>query len=208
MTGETKMDNNKVHEMNNNRSFTSEQLSKWGAMGGAPRRFTEEEINQIGVLLVEWLQKDENIFFEEFFLQHGIYRKLLYEYADRYESFSAILKVAKQIQEHKLAKGGLLGKYRDASTIFLLKNYHNMADKVEQQVTNTNAPVVINLSLPESKTPKQVEHQEHQELLPGTSDIEFKLPGVLPDAEPGSNNEHQEKAQDEATDGVLPDEEV
>ena len=47
MSGDTKKDN--IHNMNNNRNFTSEQLSQWGSVnqrlsntGGRPKEYTDE----------------------------------------------------------------------------------------------------------------------------------------------------------------------
>lgn len=196
------MENNSgktIHKMNNNRSFTSEQLSKWGSTGGRPLEWTDERLVALGNELLEWLSTEgepgENIFFNEFLVKKGLYKDMIGDLVDRNKAFAEIIKVAKQIQEFKLAKGGLTGKHRDAMSIFLLKNYHQMADKVESQVTNNNTPVVIQLQLPEVEPqPKQIEANE---ILPEALDVGFD--GVLP--EPGVLHKP-----DENQEGIKPDE--
>ena len=200
MTGQTEIN----YKNGGLRAGTSEQLSQWGSTGGRPVKWTEEALIQLGNELIEWLSVEgepgENVFFGEFLIKRGFYNDLINKYTSESKAFFEIIQTAKKIQEYKLAKGGLTGKHRDAMSIFLLKNYHNMADRVEQ--SNTKLPLTINLNvLPPGQTPKQVEYQEQQEMLPEATDINLELPFELLDKEPGK----EVKDQQNASNGVLPD---
>lgn len=74
---------------------------------------------------------------ERFAHKIGVHRDTLQEWARVHPAFSVAYKKAEQLQRDALSNGGLLGAYDKTMAIFLLKNNHGMADKVEQKVTTS-----------------------------------------------------------------------
>ncbi len=133
--------------------------------GGQPgnknaEKWTEEKALNLANELIEWmLPKFEdnkkgkkvdvhgaNIFYEEFLIMHKkIYSTVLNYLEKKYESFSKTLKTARHIQKIKLMKHATAGNLKEGSTIFILKNYHDMSDKVEHS-GNREKPVILQVS--------------------------------------------------------------
>jgi hypothetical protein len=74
---------------------------------------------------------------ERFAHSIGVHKDTLVEWSKVHPEFSAAYKKATQLQCEALSNGGLMGAYDKTMAIFLLKNNHGMADKVEQKVTTT-----------------------------------------------------------------------
>lgn len=74
---------------------------------------------------------------ERFAHNIGVHKDTLVEWSKVHAEFSAAYKKATQLQCEALSNGGLMGAYDKTMAIFLLKNNHGMADKVEQKVTTT-----------------------------------------------------------------------
>lgn len=72
---------------------------------------------------------------ERFAHMIGVHKDTLNEWSRVHPEFSAAYKKAGQLQCEALANGGLVGAYDKTMAIFLLKNNHGMADKVEQKIT-------------------------------------------------------------------------
>lgn len=72
---------------------------------------------------------------ERFAHMIGVHKDTLQEWAKVHPEFSVAYKKAGQLQCEALSNGGLMGAYDKTMAIFLLKNNHGMADKVEQKVT-------------------------------------------------------------------------
>lgn len=83
----------------------------------------------LGEGLLEWLQVEENIFFEEYLLSQDLYRDIVKYLSDKFEDFSSIIKKAKEIQELKIRKYGMSNQVNTTMAIFLLKCNHKYNDK-------------------------------------------------------------------------------
>ena len=141
---------------------TKEYYSIIGRMGGLKKIYTPEHLHAIGLEMLEWMKNENNVFFKQFLLQHGLHKDLIYRYEEDNPAFSGLLKIAREMQEFKLAHGGLTGKFRDAMAIFALKNNnHAWSDRHESTVTHQTAPVQIVLGLPFS-----LPSNTHNELPP------------------------------------------
>ena len=108
--------------------------------GGRPRSMSLEEENDLSDELIEWMKKDGNIFFQEFFLEKNLYSSWINKIADRNPYVNESLLIAKEIQETKLMKGGLLDpRFNVGMAKFILVNRHkdNFAEKTETKVTGT-----------------------------------------------------------------------
>jgi len=110
-----------------------------------PEKWTEENALMVGFKLIDWLrEKDENIFFKEFLHIKNKYPKKIIPYlSNKFKSFSTLIDDAKNIQEIKLMKYGVLDKLNATMTKLTLINNHKWIDKIEtKQEINQN----INLS--------------------------------------------------------------
>lgn len=74
---------------------------------------------------------------ERFAHMIGVHTDTLVEWSKVHPEFAAAYKRAGQLQCEALCNGGLMGAYEKTLAIFLLKNNHGMADKVEQKVTTS-----------------------------------------------------------------------
>ena len=129
---------------------TKEYYSAIGKMGGRPKIYTDEHLEQIGMLLLEWMKVDGNYWMKDFLLQHGLYSDLVYRYKDECPAFAEYLTLANEIQEGKIIRGEMDkgNRNRDWMAQFVLKNKHGYSDRIEQTVTHQTSPVQIVLGLP------------------------------------------------------------
>ena len=80
----------------------------------------------------------------------GIDRKTLINYGER-DSYSTLIKKAKQKVECQLEENALMGKSNSIFTIFNLKNNYGWVDRQEQEITETRRYNIIN-DLPKGET--------------------------------------------------------
>jgi len=124
---------------------------------GKPVEWTEEALTVIGEELIEWMKQENNIFFKKFLLEKGLDDSFISDRAKENPHFNGLIKRAKEIQEIKLAEGGLLGKYRDAMSIFLLKGYHQIYDQPANNFQQNQLPSVsFSINLPPGLTQQQI----------------------------------------------------
>lgn len=104
---------------------------------GRPVKWTEKEALKLGLELITWLEDPDHIWFENFlYLEKGLYPQLTSELCDKYTSFSELIKKAKKMQECKIVDKALNNETNTIFSIFLLKNAHAYADKLEQKIDN------------------------------------------------------------------------
>ena len=94
-------------------------------------KWTEEKALELGNELIEWLSVKDNYFYEEFLvIVKDHYPGLASYLAEKFPSFSKLLKKALKMQELNLIKAGITkGEVEQATLIFVLKNHHNYKDK-------------------------------------------------------------------------------
>ena len=95
---------------------------------GRPKKYDDEFISKELEALVEWMKDDNNFWLKDFSIERGYPYAYLSVWANENESFSNSLKKAHDIQETKLVKGGLSGKFNNAMAIFVLKNVAGYRD--------------------------------------------------------------------------------
>ena len=110
------------------------------------KKWTEEKAIKLGEDLIKWLkEKNENMFFNEFLvLENDYYHELITYLCKKYKSFFTLINRAKEIQELKLQKYGVLDKLNAAMTKFVLINVHDWRDKSE---VKTDSNIIINDNL-------------------------------------------------------------
>ncbi|MCK4819839.1 hypothetical protein KA005_29005, partial [bacterium] len=108
----------------------------------------QETADQLGNELLDWLEeKDDegqdkgNIFVIDFLANREEYSDLPAYLADKFSSFSDLLKKAKTIQEAKLLKYGVADRLNSSMTKFCLINHHGYTDKQSMDLTTKGQPV-------------------------------------------------------------------
>jgi hypothetical protein len=110
--------------------------SERGKLGGRPEIWTEEAALQLGEQLIAWYEVDEdNIYLKEFLSKRRLHSQIISELTSKWESFSELIKIAKEIQEVRLLKKEGKGEIK---SMFVLKNHHGYADKQEVKTENMN----------------------------------------------------------------------
>ena len=95
---------------------------------GRPTKYTPEVLDRMGKELLAWFAKPDNLWLKDFALTRGFHWSQFTELAEKSESFSHALKVAKGMQESKLLKIGPNKDYNQAMAIFALKNVAGWRD--------------------------------------------------------------------------------
>lgn len=99
-----------------------------------PNKYTPEFVNKLTQDLVEFMKSKEGIWLKDFAIKNGIPAEYLSRLAKDHPEFAKALQMAKDLQESKLLKGGLSGKFPTAMVIFALKNVAGWRDR--QDVTS------------------------------------------------------------------------
>ena len=98
----------------------------------AAEKWTLESAMELGHGLLDWMEEDGNMFYQEYLcVANDYYEDLIGYLCKKFNPFLELIKKAEKIQEMKLVKGGLDGKTHPAMTIFVLKNHHEYKDKKE-----------------------------------------------------------------------------
>ncbi len=103
-----------------------------GEGGGAPKKYTEELIEQYAEELLTWFQESKKrLWLKSFAIERGFPSENLSVFAKKNEKFAHALKIAKDIQELRLFELGIQlskGKNKPAFAIFALKNVAGWRD--------------------------------------------------------------------------------
>lgn len=103
---------------------------------GRPTKYTVEVIEELADKLIEYFKDEEHYWLGSFASDNGMWRARLDEFAKENEYFSYALKQAKEIQESRIVRGAMLGKYNCSMAIFALKNvsgYRDMPPEKEEE---------------------------------------------------------------------------
>ena len=102
-----------------------------GEGGGAPKKYTYEWINNEAKIFELWLKKNKNkkfIWLKDFAISRGYSCEFLSRFAKENKKFNQIMRLAKEIQESKIVKGGIEDKLNPRFSIFLLRCKHGYTD--------------------------------------------------------------------------------
>ncbi len=86
-------------------------------------------------LLLDWMKKEENVWFKDFSLEYGISWRYLLELSKKSKPLTTAIEIAKQMQESKLFKAAINSKSQ-AIYIFALKNVAGWRDITEENSEN------------------------------------------------------------------------
>jgi hypothetical protein len=127
-------------------------LPKRNNKGGQPgnknaEKWTEKEAIKFGNELIEWLSKENtNIFYRRFCHQRNLYHTAIAYLCDKFNSFSNIIKKAKEMQEYKINDLAIRGKLNTAYSCFFMKNKHSYKDRTDI-TTNDESLTSVTLKL-------------------------------------------------------------
>lgn len=108
------------------------------------QKWTEQALLEIGNKLLKWMESKNNIFFEEFLLEHDLYGTFLATYRDKYPSFSKLVYRADKIQEIKLKKLALMKETDSSMTKFCLINHHGfVSEKTQNEQTGKQTIEIV-----------------------------------------------------------------
>ncbi len=105
--------------------------------GGRPKKYTSDFIEKEADAFIEWMHRENSIWYKDFALERGYLPDLLSEWAKGNEKFSRVYSYAQAWQQSKLLKGGLLNQYNAGFTKFVMVNTCGWSDR--QQVTGDAA---------------------------------------------------------------------
>ena len=109
-------------------------IKKGNSNAGRPPKWTEKEAIQLANDLVNWIAEDGNVYWKRFIvLERRLRPQLISELSEKYPEFAELIKIAREIQEVKLAE---MSGHDTIKSIFMLKNYHGYADKTEVKSEN------------------------------------------------------------------------
>ena len=107
-------------------------------VGGRPKRYTQEYVEQLAIDLDKWTEEDEeNIFIEEFCYKNRIPEQIVSEELINFNSFSEAYARLKTKQKTNLFKGGLNRKHAHPMCALLLSHNHGIVTKTEQKITGS-----------------------------------------------------------------------
>jgi len=87
-------------------------LLKWkpgqsGNLNGAPRKWTDAKLTELGEALIKFMKKKENWHISAFCIEYGIHEKNLYDLASRYPLLYRYLDDARKIVGHRMYQYGM-----------------------------------------------------------------------------------------------------
>lgn len=97
---------------------------KGGKFGRHENTYTDEELEELGKGLVEWIQQKGNIFCKYYFCTKGILWPMVHKLGARSPMFKNYLDTAKEIQESKLVSEPYFRKADGNHARFILARHH------------------------------------------------------------------------------------
>lgn len=98
---------------------------------GRPFAKTDEELEELGFKLIEWMKEDGNFWYKKFFILENVPYTMAFRYAERSQTFKQCLEMAKNIQEDKIFSGSLTKVYDSRTATFCLAARHGWTNRVE-----------------------------------------------------------------------------
>jgi hypothetical protein len=98
---------------------------------GCPQKYTDKWIEQEAEALLQWMKKEDSVYFKSFAVERGYSPQRLTEFAKSNKVFSEALELAKSWQECRLVNYSLWNKINSNITKFCLANCHGFSDKTE-----------------------------------------------------------------------------
>ena len=87
----------------------------------------------------KWMQQPGSLYFKEFAFERGYSPQRLSEFAESNKRFSEVYATAKQWQECRLVRGGLLNEFNAGFCKFVMGNVCNWSDKSESKVSGDSS---------------------------------------------------------------------
>lgn len=147
-------------------------------LGGRPKKYTQEFVDNEAVELEKWMEVEDNIFIEKFCIQRGYHESRVDEFCRLSDKFSLVYSMLKMKQKVSLLEGGLINKYKYPMCALILSNNHNIIAKTEQKITgSTIDPLAFVLNAAESQSTKELVNDgneievQHSAITDSTTEI-------------------------------------
>jgi hypothetical protein len=105
--------------------------------GGRPTKYTDEFIEREADAFIEWLSKEDSVWYESFCFERGYTPDMLSMWAKTNEKFSGVYRLSQAWQKQKLITSGLLSKFNSNIVKLVLANTIGWTDK--QQISGDSA---------------------------------------------------------------------
>lgn len=114
-----------------------------GNDGGRPELYTEEWCKNEAKLFLNWMQKEDSIYYKTFAFERGYSAQRFHDFCKISVEFSEAMKVANEWQEQKLVAFALFNKTNASITKFVLSNKHQWSDKtvVVQEISPAQSTI-------------------------------------------------------------------
>lgn len=99
-------------------------------------RYSDDWLKQEAINLVEWLRRDGNVTMEDFANERGYRRHNIYQWSKRNDEIGEMFRIAKEVQQSKILKGGLFAKMNPGFAKFVLCNLFGWKDGAENREGN------------------------------------------------------------------------
>ena len=108
-----------------------------------PREWTDAKIEALADDLWEWYNEDETrLFYASWLAKRGLHTEHKARFQRVNDKFRDVCKKIDAMQEERLCQAGIGAGKNPGMAIFVLKNKHGYADKVEQRIESTSHQVV------------------------------------------------------------------
>jgi len=106
--------------------------------GGRPKRYTHEYVDELANDLINWIDLDkENVFIEDWCLEHHIPEDAIAKELIKFERFSRAYNRLKTKQKVYLFKGTLKRKLLHNMSALILSHSHNVCLKTQQVLSGS-----------------------------------------------------------------------
>src|SRR5437868_976301 len=110
---------------------------------GRPREWTDDKIAALAEDLWQWYTEDETrLFYGTWLALRGLHTEHKARFQRVSEVFRDTCKRIDKMQEERLCNAGIGAGKNPGMAIFVLKNKHGYADKVETKVESTNTHAI------------------------------------------------------------------
>jgi len=113
--------------------------------------WTDAELIALSKEMIVWMQKPENLLYDDFLTQKGFEDGDLRKYATRCPEFAKNMRIAKRMQKNKIASLSMKGKLNPVISKFMLAAVHKLSDRTDIRIYGKKGEPPVALSLEEAE---------------------------------------------------------
>jgi hypothetical protein len=140
--------------------------------GGRPIKYTLEYIENEADMFLEWMKREDSLYYKEFCLERGYNPKRLLEFSEVSEKFSHVYEQSKVWQETRISKKALNNEINSGFSKFFMSNVCGWSEKQETKLSGDSAnPLSFVLGLDNPQAKELISMVEEQQ-IPYNTDTE------------------------------------